>query len=138
MKNGDKPAYPTTVDSVDQIKNKLGLVENGKRSEPGLTKRETFALNAPSMPEWFQYTSKLTRPKEPMSWVAMEEGEDRDTCRSWQHDPCFDLPDHLEWYQIAWDKYRAERLEYEYLKNSEQYFAWRLYFADELLKALKE
>lgn len=137
MKNGDKPAYPVECNwSNGQIH---GL-QTGEYTgfATGLTAREVFAKDAPPMPDWFEYTSKLKPPKEPKSWVDMPEGDDQNDCKNWQHDTECELPEHLQWYSQAWEKYWDEREAYYQALKSEKYFAWRLYFADELLKQLGE
>lgn len=103
----------------------------------GLTKREIFAKDAPEPPEWFKHKSKLKLPDQPKSWVSMVDGDDKDLCKNWQYDPCFDLPDHLQWYQSSWEDYHKKAEEHNQSMYAEKYFAWRLYFADELLKALE-
>jgi hypothetical protein len=127
MNNGDKPAYAhCMVDSNS----------GAHLIEPGLTKREMLAMNAPKIPGWFRFESKLPAPVAPSSWESMEDGDDKEACKAWQYDPCYDLPDHLQWYQQKWEKFWDEHRAKDYQKQSELYFAWRLYFADELLKHL--
>lgn len=127
--NENKPAYPQHWQSLLAFEDQI--------HESGLTKREMFAKDAPPMPDWFECQTKLTAPSQPKSWVEMEDGEDKELLKNWQHDPCFDLPDHLEWYQMAWEDYREKKWEYDQAKKIEKFIAWRLYFADELLKQLE-
>lgn len=51
MTNADMPAMPTEV--MDKKRGHNGM-ETFMRLDGGLTKRETFAMNAPIMPVWFE------------------------------------------------------------------------------------
>lgn len=146
MKNGDKPACPVVIEKFadngehshyEVMDKNTGVTLWSPDKGNILSKREKFALYAPPIPEWFKYESKLTAPKVPYSWTSMNDGDDKKECMNWQRDPCFDLPDHLQWYQKAWEMYGIEYNLYADAKQSEYYFAWRLYFADELLKKLE-
>lgn len=129
MKNGDQFAFPYAAQDPELLGEGVNM--------GGMTKRETFSLYAPPAPDWFSYESKLTEPKQPKSWIDMEDGPDKIECKNWQYDPCYDLPDHLKWYQEAWEDYKRQRHAHVIRLKSEFYFAWRLYFADELLKQLE-
>jgi hypothetical protein len=47
IKNADMPAMPLTDEQIDNF----GSVSSSEFC--GLTKRETFVINAPAMPSWF-------------------------------------------------------------------------------------
>lgn len=50
MSNGNMPAMPLTPEMDDA----LDSTKSPERYRTGLTKRETFAMNAPAMPDWFE------------------------------------------------------------------------------------
>lgn len=100
----------------------------------GMYLRDYFAAHAPEPPDWFKYKSKLSKPIEPTSWQDMPEGEDRKRCQSWHYDPCFDLEGHLHQYQENWDIYYEQLRQYNKDIGIEFYFAWRWYYADQMLK----
>lgn len=103
-----------------------------------LTKREALAALAPQdVPDWFEYKSEL-KPEKPMEWAEVSDPEHREILRSWHFDPCYDLPDYLKWYQEKWERYWEERKNHKNIIVSERYFAWRRYFADQILKVTSD
>lgn len=124
--NSDKSAFPINE-------------ENGEAT--GLTKREYFAGLAPdNIPDWFEHTKDEDKPERPLSWVDIKEGHKffpfKDELKNWTHDPCYDLPPSLKWYQDAHEKYNEQKLQYDNNNKSDRYFQWRTFYADKLLQQL--
>lgn len=110
----------------------------GVRSE-GLTKREIFTNSAPTeIPEWFPYKPVTKEIKPRPDWTTIENEEDSQICKSWIHDPCFDLPEHLKWFQDGFDKYFDESSALELQNKIQKYFQWRTFYADNLIKELNK
>lgn len=128
MNNGHKMAYPSPRPIEEMT------------PHTGLTKREYFSALAPNqIPHWFKIDSKIKKPQSPKSWAEFPEDDPhREELRKWQHDPIYDLPEELQWYQKLWQKYHDQMHEYDRLIQAERYFAWRKYYADELLKQLEQ
>ena len=62
--------------------------------------------------------------------------DDRELLKAWVHDGCFDLPEHLEWFQEKFNEAVKLRNEWEYRDKENRYFQWRTYYADALVKQL--
>ena len=125
MNTGDQPAFPV-IDSTGMDINVA----------PGLTKRELFSSNAPEVPEWFEHEKTKYKGEETPYWSEIENEDDRKLCRSWVHDGCFDLPDHLEWFQSKFEKSVADRNKWELENKKARYFQWRTFYADALIAEL--
>ncbi len=106
--------------------------------ESGLSKREYFAAHAPEIPEWFTGKS-LDKPKEPKHWEEMPDGSpDKRILMNWHRDPCYDLPDHLKYYQEAWEGHSVMMGEWDRMNVQLRYFQWRVYYADNMLAELEK
>lgn len=121
---GNSAAYPIVLPDRDYAR--------------GFTKREVFANSAPSeIPEWFEFKGE----KVPMvpSWMRAEvNDEDRKILRDWQYDPVYDLPEHLMWFQ---DKVQEAEESAQNARNRNKvnrYFAWRTFYAEQLINALNK
>ena len=115
--NGDMPASP--LPSAD-----LGLGGD----DIGLTKREHFSGLAPEAPEWFS----IDRPDFISPLTDVEE-EDRKEYSNENYGYS-----RFEEGSEASRKYGAAIFKAELEFKSERFFAWRVYYADQLLKALNE
>lgn len=131
----------------------MGIIGDTEQEIPvhGMTKREYFIAHAPTAPDWWidLFKSSLKKPVEPKYWDKYRAGDkigpepddvltimDLDTLRSWQHDPCFDLPPHLQWYQEIHERHQTELRSYNLAVKSDRFFAWREYYADEQLRRI--
>lgn len=130
MDNKNLPAYPVTLERGDVL--------NSVAAQDGLSKRELGAFMAPdNIPEWF--TADFTeKPKEPKSWLDLPDTDPfKQELKNWHQDPCYDLPEELEWYQQAWDNHRKETKEWRQQKEMNTYFKWRIYYSETLLTHLE-
>lgn len=104
---------------------------------PGLTKLEYFACNAPKeIPSWFVHVSPDKLTCQQPSFDDIENVDDRQLCRSWLMDSCFDLPDHLKWFQDKTEQASANYSENVRKDNEARYFQWRRFYAEQLLSTL--
>lgn len=130
MENDEKPAYPVLDQDYKYVDGRLML------KHPGMTKREVFAKDAPQeIPDWFEFKDpSLKHPVGP-TFKNLSPEDDR-TVRDWIKDPSYDLDEHLQWFQMAWEQYLEDRFQYENQLKIDKYFAWRVYYADMLLSQL--
>ena len=127
MNNKEAPAFPG---QFSDTKNELEEWVIGEKFT-GLSKREYFACHAPiEIPAWFTHT-KTERPTEPKR-LNIHDPFFRET-HDWHSDQCYDLPEELQWYQQAWEKYWGLMSEWNRLNTIEKYFQLRYFFADMLL-----
>ena len=92
-----------------------------------------LASAAPSeIPNWFvDHTFKEKQPSV-ISWVSIENPEDREEVRQWVNDGCFELSGHLNWFAVKYRKQQDENAEFWKRKEVSRYFQWRLYYANTL------
>ena len=100
----------------------------------GLTKRETmfiqFAASAPQeIPAWFEFEKPFKYPTRPADWESMPEDPQRERCKDWHRDPCYDLGPEDAWYQKQFDTYNEARAQVDRDNNAERYFEWRMHYA---------
>ena len=103
-----------------------------------------IAAVAPQQPEWFVYEPALPVPKMPD--MAFKYPEYQNLVDNWRHDPIYDLGETdsygdklktaLREYRQKWEEYWSRRNNYHRSTKKYRYFAWRIFFARELLKAL--
>jgi hypothetical protein len=123
MSNADEPAYP--------------MIELNPQSGPeifneGLTKRETFAMNAPKMPDWFKHSKQ---PKCVLSEDVLSEQEQKDYVQYSRSNYAYDRFDEGK---KAHQKY-CKISGYHYLEhNKKVYFEWCCFYADGLLEKLQD
>lgn len=122
--------------------------------QTGLTKREYFAAHCPKeIPSWFNPEPCVPRPGFP-DWQALPTKALRDAAREWKNDGVCDIggmyshPENCEVVsleeahrllsQFEDETHRvAEALEAWNTQNQAwHYFAWRLYYADQMILAL--
>ncbi len=134
MTHPEQSAYPVITSDVRDS----GAVEIGT-SENGLTKREYFANNAPdNIPDWFKHTEPKRVYKDAPHWATIEVEEDKELCKQWRHDPCFDLPEHLQWFQDAVQNEVSARNDWELQNHIARYFQWRTFYANNLISELNK
>lgn len=59
---------------------------------------------------------------------------DRETVRQWQHDPVFDLPDHLLWFQEATERFRVAHAQRVKLNDKMRQARWPFAYADAMME----
>ena len=123
MKNADKTAMPNRSQSPDNV---FG----------GLTKREMFAMHAPSeIPGWFSnnFNADISNIEKPEFSAHQKE-----MMNEYQSDN-YNISD--EDFKIGSEASSAD-CEYRYRcdieRERQMYFAWKLYHADALLKELEK
>jgi hypothetical protein len=129
MSNADEPASPQ-FGVIDASGNMVTISE--WTGEIGLTKRESFAMNAPKMPDWF-------RDSKQCKCVSIEEvltdQEQKDFVEYSRENYGYDRFDE----GIKANQKYAEILQEYYLEhNKKVYFEWCCYYADGLLEKLQE
>lgn len=128
MNNAHQPAF--------------GFVDNRSNSYEdnevhyGLTKREYFAANAGSPPDWFEHTKEEKNITKIPDYRDIEDKEHRNICEIWLRDGCFDLPEELQWFSDAYEKRNKEEIAYRNRDTISRYFQWKTYYADNILKQL--
>ncbi len=131
--NKNSPAFPTIT--WDQINGHFVQVTECS----GVSKLEFIACNAPfDIPSWFIHLAPEKPDIKAPDWEEIKIVEDRNMVRGWVSDPCFDLPDHLQWFS---DKTReATSAYYDWLNKDKatRYFQWRRYYAEQLLLTLSK
>ena len=123
----------------DMIHSFLSSV-SAEGNDKGLTKREYFASNCPdTIPKWFDNDVEVPKKDYP-NWdeVKWDSEEDRETIKGWLLDGCFDLPDNLKWYGEKHDAYYDKLRVAEKQRVIDRYFAWRTFYADNLIKTLNK
>lgn len=99
--------------------------------------RYFLAGSAPNeIPGWFEHTPPEKNISKSPNWEDIKIEEDRDLCENWVNDGCFDLPERLAWFQEAHEKTSKEAAAWNTENQKERYFQWRVYFADNLGRAL--
>jgi hypothetical protein len=98
----------------------------------GLTKRETFAMNAPSMPDWFR-DSKYCQSLSPSK--VLSEQEQKDFTEYCRENYAYDRFDEG---MNASQKFAKISGEHYLEHNKKVYFEWCCYYADGLLEKLQE
>ena len=94
-----------------------------------------LAGNAPNeIPGWFTATLPMDVPALPDYRNEVATDEEKEIMRQWVLDGCFDLEGRLRDFQNRFES--AVRLKEEHKINCERhrYFAWRWYFAHEMLR----
>ena len=129
-KNSDMPAMPSSVSNSD------GCVEDSNVNGYGygLTKREHFAGLAPEMPEWFEssFTVDLSDIDSPIH--TKEEIRLSNEYRSDNYG--LSELDFKIGSRVSGELYQyTQEIESERIRKS--YFAWRSYYADQLLAELE-
>jgi hypothetical protein len=127
--NGSMPAHPSAISNGD------GCVEdsNSNGYGYGLTKREHFASLAPKMPEWFALSFKvvvsdidpITHTDDELRFASEYQSENYGLDES-EFKIGSRVLSELNSYM---DQVENER-------NVKSFFAWRTYYADQLLKEL--
>lgn len=111
----------------------------GESASLGVTKLEFFACNAPvDIPSWFVHMAPEKITCQEPSYDEIESKEDKETCRGWRMDPCYDLPDHLKWFQDRTEQASTAYSENIRKDNEARYFQWRRYYAEQLLSELSK
>ncbi|MGL5488641.1 MAG: hypothetical protein ACRDC6_20450 [Shewanella sp.] len=109
MKNGDMPAHPT---------GEVYFVGEDGRAKAaqgnGMTKREMMAMHAPSVPDWFA-----------SEWER----------NNGSVDMYFELVDKTSFNGMNITVRKVRQL--STLGHKEMFFAWRVYYADQLLAELE-
>lgn len=117
--------------------------------QSGLTKREYAAMHAPEMPNWFRRKFIEQFPVERPEYLSNEElvemigeeaaVEELANLSSWLRDPCYDLPDHMRWYQAKVEEWWRNQDEWnQFTAESRVFFLWRSYYADTLFTKLNK
>lgn len=131
--NKNLPAFP--VLELKQLGDKLLL----DCTAAGVSKLEFFACNAPvDIPGWFKHTPPEKIVCQEPSYDEIDNIDDKETCRSWRLDPCYDLPDHLKWFQDRVEQSHIAYSENVRKDNEAKYFQWRRYYAEQLLAELSK
>lgn len=108
----------------------------------GLTKRELFANSAPDVPEWFRHTAPPQNYPVAPSLSQIDNAEDAAIVEEWMEDACYDLPEHLMWFQdqytTYWVAYYKAELKWEYENKVSCFFQWRTYYAENLINQLNK
>lgn len=129
MDNKDLPAFPLSL--------KLGEVFTGIDKIDGLTKREWFSGMAPvDIPSWFKHTPPEWKEVAMPQVNKIENEEHRREAKNWLHDPIYDLPEELSWFQKEYETYWESRRQYAVADQQARYFQWRRYYAEQLLTEL--
>jgi hypothetical protein len=128
MDNKDKMAFPFYEPGSG-----FGSVSEG------LTKLEFIACNAPvDIPSWFKHTSpELEDVKAPKADSIANE-EHRKQALAWIHDPIYDLPQELDWFQDQYERYWESKRQAAIADEQARYFQWRRFYAERLLTELSK
>jgi hypothetical protein len=124
---------------------------NGKWREHGMTLRDYFAARAPEPPEWFVQTWEASArvPALPLTVpqaIAQHQDAptlnqaDRQRIAEWLNDGSYDLDDEeldgvAQAIKAQLDRSRSEHIAAMTEHAIAQFFSWRWYYADEMLKA---
>lgn len=120
--NPDDPAFP--IESNDLASVKLGL-----------TIRQHYANSAPNeIPDWFVHVQSSDKPT--MPGYDKEPELFQKEIQDWLRDPCYDLPEELQWFQKRVEQYNDNYSAWILQEKKQRYFQWRLFYADNLIAAL--
>lgn len=133
MTYADQQVYP----SAKQILGS-GMDYHEIPAQPGITKREHFAHTAPPVPDWFSHIPAPKDFKDTPDWKDIKIEADAQICRDWVHDGYDDLPEHLMWFQEAFNKSVETRDRYNKQEEVNRYFQWRTFYADSLINNLNQ
>lgn len=105
-----------------------------------LTKREQFIKDAPPVPDWF--TNGVLEPVRPLAWdqIKWPNEEAKSKAQLWQSERNFDLVDDGvgKQYQAEWERYDLEVDRLRQRSAAENFFAWRIYYADMMLQEIEK
>lgn len=101
-------------------------------SQEGMSLLAYFAAHAPSIPSWFEHTEPA-RDYPPMPDYNSVDESQRETVRQWQHDPCFELPEELEWYAQKVRAHRAGRHQWQIKNHMARLVQWRFAYAQAMV-----
>ena len=105
--------------------------------EPGVTKLEFFACNAPNeIPGFFTHVSPDKNITPQPRWQDLFK-EHQAVVKEWLSDRQ-QLPEELQWFGEQWRKHEEEDRAYRYADNAARYFQWRRYYAEQLLNELSK
>lgn len=142
MDNKNRPVYPCIMQKVGENEYRAARPGDSTLYQfpmEGLTKRELFALNAPdTIPEWFEHKEIEIKVASLPNWYDIKDEKDRNMCKDWVNDPCFELPEHLKWFSDAFDKRSDDMNRSLKIIQEAKYFQWRKYYADALLTELEK
>jgi hypothetical protein len=142
-RNDGGPAFPLTTPAAEWDADNGGWRVTGSAIS-GMTLRDYFAAHAPEVPEWFKFaTPPLPTPLHYSVALTMVPGyrdlydRDRNTLRTWMSDGSYDIEPPLQAIGDAAHRLIAERnLQMQEAMRANaagRFFAWRWYYADQML-----
>ncbi len=123
------------MEPLEQIIELLGILVD---RTPKL--RLQFIKDAPPVPNWF--TNTVLEPVRPLAWdqIKWPNEEAKSKAQLWQSERNFDLADDGvgKQYQAEWEKYDLEVDRLRQRSAAENFFAWRIYYADMMLQEIEK
>jgi hypothetical protein len=108
----------------------------------GLKKREYFAANCPEVPDWFDIEFEMPKPtaKSTKDKSLWEKDSDFEICRNYENSLIGTaiLPKNLQWFADALKNDAIAKQEAYKEWTKQRYFAWRTYYADNLIQQLNK
>ena len=91
-----------------------------------------LAANAPEVPDWFEHVPpEIDYP--PMPDFRTLDPTHQKEARQWQQDPCWDLPEELQWFGEKVSAHRAGRDRWNRANSLTRLVQWRWAYAGAML-----
>lgn len=136
------PAFPHSFEKIDYpSQEEVGRLVAPHKSTVvfhGMSRRDYFAARAPAAPDWFSFEAGSNPPKYPsveeLSPALQDQAKLVIGCKMKPRDAEPEVQEFMR-------RYRPAKAEYDAWRRAQQeakFFAWRFYYADQMIKASQE